>query len=83
MEISGHSQILRMALDSKTPEEICATLPKELDVIDKAIQKTVAVMEEISELNILDEMEFFEKSKILNIDDKIKERIDNLGNALR
>ncbi len=83
MEISGHSQILRMALDSKTPEEICATLPKELDVIDKAIQKTVAVMEEISELNILDEMEFFEKSKILNIDDKIKERIANLGNALR
>ena len=79
MEISGHSQLVRLALGKKSGDEIRDMMPKELDIIDGAVKKIVAVLEEISELNMLDEMEFFEKSKILNIDNKIKERIAELN----
>lgn len=79
MEISGHSQLIRMATGKKSGEELKGLLPRELDIIDQAVKKVVAVLQEITELNMLDEMEFFEKSKILNIDKKIKERIAALS----
>lgn len=81
MEISGHSQLVRVAAGKKNGEELKEMMPRELDIIDHAVKKIVAVLEEITELNMLDEMEFFEKSKILNIDKKIMERIAQLNRA--
>ncbi|MCP4704930.1 MAG: HDOD domain-containing protein, partial [candidate division Zixibacteria bacterium] len=76
MQISGQSQIIRMFLERKSADEIVSGLPNVLNSIDEAIQKTVAVLEEISELNMLDDMEYFDRSKILNIDERIKSRLD-------
>jgi len=78
MQISGQSQIIRMFLKRKSPEELVARLPDILNNIDEAIRKTVAVLEEISDLNMLDDMEYFDKSRILNIDKRIKSRLDKL-----
>jgi HD-like signal output (HDOD) protein len=78
MQISGQSQIVRMSLKKKNPEEIVAQLPRILNNIDDAINKIVAVLEEISEMSLLDNMEYFDKSKILNIDERIKTRLDAL-----
>ena len=79
MQISGQSQIIRMFLERKSPEEIVAGLPNVLNNIDEAIRKTVAVLEEISDLNTLDDMKYFDRSKILNIDERIKSRLEKLG----
>lgn len=81
MEISGHSQLIRIALSNKSGNELKDMLPHELDVVDSGVKKIVAVLQEIADLNMLDDLEFFEKSKILNIDDKIKERIEELNQA--
>jgi signal transduction histidine kinase len=78
MIISGQSQILRLMLAKKSPDEVIAALKKGLGLIDNAVKKTVAVLEEISELNMLDDVEFFDQSKILNIDDRINERLEKL-----
>ncbi len=78
MQISGQSQIIRMFLKRKSPEEIVAGLPNVLNNIDEGIRKTVAVLEEISELNMLDDIEYFDRSKILNIDERIKSRLGRL-----
>lgn len=78
MQISGQSQIVRMFLKRKSPEEIVAGLPDILNSIDEAIRKTVAVLEEISELNMLDDIQYFDRSKILNIDERIKSRLEKL-----
>jgi len=83
MEVSGHSQILRMSLSSKNADEITGMLPGELDVIDVAVRKIVAVIEELSEVNILDDMEYFDKSRILNIDEKIKARLEDIDQPIR
>jgi len=41
----------------------------------------VAVLEEISELNDHDDVEYFDQSKIMNIDDRILERLSQLKKA--
>lgn len=79
MIIFGQSQVLRMMLDSRSKEDIVGTLPKSLDMVDDSIKKIVAVLEEISELNMLDDVEYFEQSKIINIDDRIQERLTKLA----
>lgn len=76
MSISGQSQVIRLYMKSKSPEEIMADMPRVLDHIDEGINKIVAVLEEISELNMLDDIEYFDQSKILNIDQRIKERLE-------
>ncbi len=78
MIISGQSQVLRLMLTRKSPDEMVSILDKALGIIDDAVKKTVAVLEEISELNMLDDVEFFDQSKILNIDDRINERLEKL-----
>ncbi len=79
MIISGQSQVMRMLINKKTDKQVVESLPGSLDTIDDSIRKIVATLDEISELNELDDVAFFEKSKILNIDDRIRERIDQLG----
>jgi len=80
MIIYGQSQVLRMMLNQKRDDKIVGDLPRMLGIIDDSIRKIVAVLEEISELNMLDEVEYFDQSKILNIDDRIQERLARLKN---
>ncbi|MCX6826475.1 MAG: hypothetical protein NTV06_04285, partial [candidate division Zixibacteria bacterium] len=81
MAISGNSQVIRMSLKHKNSDEIAATLPRVLDTMDGAVRKIAAVLEEISDLNQLDTMEYYDQSKILNIDDRIKKRMVKLEKA--
>lgn len=81
MQISGQSQIIRMAIKKKSPENIIESLPAILDNIDNAIKKTVVVLQEISEINMLDNIEYFDRSKIMNIDKRIQARLDELKDA--
>lgn len=78
MSISGQAQVIRLFLKTKSPEELIANLPKFLDTIDSAIKRTVAVLDELSDMNLLEEVEYFNQSKILNIDERIKKRLEYL-----
>jgi HD-like signal output (HDOD) protein len=79
MIIFGQSQVLRMMRqNNSSPEEIAGSLDKSLDTIDEAIRRMVAVLDEIAELNSLDDVEYFEQSKIIDIDDRINERLNKL-----
>jgi len=81
MAISGNSQVIRMSLKRKTPEEIVAMLPRLLDTIDSAVLKITAVLEELSDLNMLDGIEYYDQSRILNIDDRIKVRMEKMDSS--
>jgi signal transduction histidine kinase len=80
MAISGNAQVIRMSLKHKTPREIVDMLPRMLDIVDNSVHKIVAVLEEISELNSLDSIEFYDQSKILNIDDRLERRLAKIKN---
>jgi HD-like signal output (HDOD) protein len=75
MAISGNSQVVRMTLKSKKPEEVVQMLPRILDTVDDAVRKISAVLEEISEINSLVDIEYYSQSRIMNIDARIKDRM--------
>jgi len=82
MVISGQSQVLRLSLKNKGQDEVHAMIPRLLDTIDESIRRIIAVLEELSELNIHDDVVFFEKSQIINIDERINERHRRLNKVL-
>ena len=75
MAIYGRSQILRMMLGKGDTDQLPEILPVNLDVIDKSIEKIVAVLEEMKNISPIDDNQFYDMSKTLNIDDKIEKRL--------
>ncbi|MBU0983060.1 MAG: HDOD domain-containing protein [candidate division Zixibacteria bacterium] len=78
MAIYGRSQILRMQHSKNDNEKLLKKLPESLDVIDKSIQKMVAVLAEMKEISPIDEVEFLSTSKAMNMDDRIARRMDEM-----
>nr|MBN2278890.1 HDOD domain-containing protein [candidate division Zixibacteria bacterium] len=81
MIIFGQSQIMRLNLREKNERKLIESMPRTLDIVDDAIKRIVAVLEEISDLNMQDDVEYFDQSKILNIDDRLRERLSKLERA--
>lgn len=75
MAIYGRSQIMRMFLDRGKKDKLCDQLPVTLDVIDKAIVKIVAVLEEMREISPIDKVDFYNVSSAMNIDERLEKRI--------
>jgi putative nucleotidyltransferase with HDIG domain len=78
MAISGRSQILRMYLNKDNEELLLKQLPTGLDIIDNSIKKIVAVLAEMSEISPIDEVEFLSTSRAMNMDDRIKARMQQM-----
>jgi len=78
MAIYGRSQLIRMMLKKNQQDRVLAKLPDDLEVMDRSIQRIVAVLEEMRELSPMDKKEFHSVSKALRIDDKIEGRIKKM-----
>ena len=53
-------------------------MPTTLDVIDRSVKKMVAVLAEMKEISPIDEIEFLNTSKAMNIDDRIERRMKKM-----
>jgi two-component system cell cycle response regulator len=80
MAIYGRSQLLRMKLDKNDVDGLLEKLPEALDVIDRSIKKTVAVLAEIKDISVLDEVNLSSTSRAMNIDDRVATRLESLEN---
>jgi putative nucleotidyltransferase with HDIG domain len=78
MAISGRSQIVRMYLNKEDQGALMLQLPTSLDIIDNSIKKIVAVLAEMGEISPIDEVEFLSTSRAMNIDDRIKTRMQQM-----
>lgn len=83
MAIFGRSQIMRMRHSKGKHDMLKETLPKHLDVIDFAVKKIVAVLEEMKDISPIDSNEFYNLSQALNIDDRLATRLDNMADDPR
>jgi len=79
MAIYGRSQLMRLMLKKSQTDRIVESLPHNLDVMDQSIARIVAVLEEMREISPIDEMEFLDLSRGLNIDDRIAKRLDAMS----
>lgn len=79
MAIYGRSQLLRMKLAKGDAESLLAKLPHDLEVVDRSIERIVAVLEEMREISPIDQQKYYDMSKALNIDDRITDRLQKMG----
>ena len=79
MAMYGRTQLLRQRLERGDTARVLETLPASLDVIENGVRKTVAVIAEIKDISPIDEVEFYNMSQAMKIDDRISRRIKQLS----
>jgi signal transduction histidine kinase len=79
MAIYGRSQIMRANYNSGKKEKVLESLGSDLDVIDNAIQKIVAVLEEVNEFTPLENEKLSGSTQALNLDEKLAERMNKMS----
>lgn len=75
MAIYGRSQLLRMMLKKGETDRLLEKLEGDLEVVDRSIEKIVAVLEEMREISPIDQQKYYDMSRALNIDDRIEKRL--------
>ncbi len=78
MAVYGRSQLMRMLYEKGSSDKLLDKLPSYLDVIDGAVRKTVAVIEEMRAISPIDYKRFLDTSKALDIDERIEARMKEL-----
>ncbi len=79
MAIFGRSQIMRVHSRSGKKDQVFENMERDLDVIDKSIQKIVAVLEEVRELSPLNHEKLSGSTLAINLDDKLAQRISKMS----
>jgi HD-like signal output (HDOD) protein len=76
--ISGRVQLLEMSLKSGQLIDKSEKVPVALEVIDCSIAKMLAVLSELKSLTRLEEEDFYNNSDALNIDQRIRDRLQSV-----
>jgi two-component system cell cycle response regulator len=79
MAIYGRSQIMRMLFDGGQRDKLLDEMPTNMEAIDRAVQRIVAVLEEMKEISPIDHEKFDSMSAALNIDDRIEKRLAKMS----
>ena len=83
MAIYGRSQLIRLHLDKKQIDKLVASLPAQIDAMDKSVKKIVAVLDEMRDISPVDQKDLHSLSQALNIDDRIDQRLEEMENDAR
>ncbi len=78
MAVYGRSQIMRQRKQSGQSEILLKDLDKDLNIIDKSIQKIVAVLDEVKEISQFEQDKLTGCTEAINLDDRIDERISKM-----
>ncbi|MCH7691192.1 MAG: HDOD domain-containing protein, partial [candidate division Zixibacteria bacterium] len=78
MVVSGRSQIMRMRNQSGKTDLLLENLDKDLNIVDKAIQKIAAVLEEVKEISPTAHDKSTGYTFSTDLDDKLKERMSKM-----
>ena len=76
--IYGRSQMIRQRKQSGQFELLLDNLDKDLNIIDKSIQKIVAVLEEVKEISHIELDKLTGCTEAMDLDDRLHERISKM-----
>jgi len=79
MAIYGRSQLMRRLIKKGNTDKLLEQIPNDLEMIDKSVQKIIAVLEEMKEISPIDQLKFNDMSAALNIDDRIEKRLQKIS----
>lgn len=80
--ISGRVQLLQMGIQRGEVTDTSGKVPGSLAVIENSILKILAVLAELKALSRFDDQEFYNDSDAINIDGRIKERMDAFDSTM-
>ncbi len=80
--ISGRVQLLQMGIERGDIADKGGKVPASLSVIENSILKILAVLAELKALSRFDDQEFYNDSDAINIDERIKERMDAFDSTM-
>ena len=78
MAIFGRSQLMRMYHKRGQSDKILDNLSVDLDVVDGAVRKMVAVLAEMKDVSPIDTERLHSMSEALNLDDRIEVRLSEM-----
>ncbi|MHC4146679.1 MAG: hypothetical protein ACYSUD_18130, partial [Planctomycetota bacterium] len=78
MAIYGHTQMMSSMLEQDKCEELVKKLPASVDVIAKSAMKIVAVVREMKDISPMDQVEYYNMSQAINLDDRIDKRMQTM-----
>jgi len=79
--ISGRVQLMQLGVANNDITDKANSLGSSLKVIDNSIAKILAVLDELKSLSRFDDQTFYNDSDALNIDERIKERMEALDES--
>lgn len=75
MNIQGKCDIMQMFYDKKDFKTLLNTLPNNLLSLRKSVQKITLMLEELSSISSLDNLQFFNNSKAIDIENDLKTKL--------
>ncbi|MCP4581264.1 MAG: HDOD domain-containing protein [candidate division Zixibacteria bacterium] len=75
MNIQGKCDILRMFYDKKDVKTLIRTLPTSLSSMQKSTQKISLMLEELSNISSLENLNFFNNSRAIDIENDLKAKL--------
>ncbi len=79
--ISGRAQLMQLALEKSEVIDKTGKFPASLKVIENSILKLLAVLAELKSLSRFDDQSFYNDSDALNIDERIKVRMQSIDRS--
>jgi len=75
MNIQGKCEIMGMLLDRDENEKIIGKLPTSISSMETSVKKISLILEELSNISSMENLQYFRDSKAIDIEKKIKEKL--------
>ena len=78
MAIYGRTQLISKFLAEGQNDRVISTLQSSIEVMEKSVLKISAVLAEIKDISPIDDIEFYEMSQAMKVDDRIERRMNQM-----
>lgn len=78
MAIYGRTQLISKQLKEGQSDKVLESLEKSIKVMERSILKISAVLAEIKEISPIDDIEFYDMSQAMKVDDRIERRMKKM-----
>jgi putative nucleotidyltransferase with HDIG domain len=77
MNISGQIEVLQMLHEGKDKDKVYDKIPSMIESVRSSIRKISVILEELSNLSSIENINYMKNSRAINIEDELKKRLDS------
>jgi len=77
MNISGQCEVLQMLYEGKDKDKVYDKIPSMIKSVRSSVRKISIILEELSNLSSIENINYMKNSRAINIEDELKKRLDS------